>query len=571
MPAPDQPVDPAAEARLYSILFGLVAALHIAVGRHEEALKGATEALQVADAAVNPAGVALGSMVQGQALRRLGQSAEALRLLTQSVTLARQARASVPHPSLLLDIEKRAYSWLASIALSNDDYAAARAYGVYQLDICQEFHLRVGEVVALTCLIEVDKAFGDYAVARQQAEQALATSQQTDFLWGQAVCAEHLADITWAQGDYHQAQQYYEQALTLYRLMNRTLEEATITQMLGRLFLRLGDAARARSLIDQAFGLLQSLEFPARETFWATSSRARLGYLTNDLTQAAVDAEQALKMARQLDGGASQADALVLLGLVREGSRQANAAVAYREAVTIYVTLGHHHRAAEPRAGLARLALATGAFPDALREVEAILTILQRHPLAGFDEPFQVYLTCHTVLAANHDPRAATLITTAHELLVAYAAQLPDPAVRRAFLEDVASHRAVQQAFAAMQEQGEGVTSDKGTSDNGDFDKLSHLVTPSPCPLVTPSRLGRDARRRFLHRADRRAGAGDGVAGAGVRQAHAQWSGAAGAAGFDPGPGRHGQDHAGRGRDQSRGAALWGGDLALVAQCAAAG
>ena len=472
---PDQPFDPVAEARLSSILIGLVAALQISVGCHEEALQGATEALQVADAAVNPAGAALGYMVQGQALRRLGQSEEALHLLTQSVTLARQARTSVPHPSLLLDIEKRAYSWLASIALSNDDYATVRAYGIYQLELCQEFHLRMGEVVALTCLIEVDKAFGNYAQARQQAEQALTTSQQTDFLWGQAICSEHLAEIVWIQGDYHQAQRYYEQALTLYRLMNRTLEEATITQMLGRLYLRLGDVARAHTQIDQAFDLLQSLDFPARETCWATSSRARLGYLTADLTQALVDAEQALKMARQLDGGASQADALVLLGLVREGLQQTNAAAAYREAVTIYVTLGHHHRAAEPRAGLARLALAAGALSSAMAEVEEILTILHSHPLAGFDEPFQVYLTCHTVLAANHDPRAATLITTAHERLVTYATQLPDPAVRRAFLEDVVIHRAVQEAFAGQERR----------------DKVTELVevTLSPLHPVTPSLL----------------------------------------------------------------------------------
>lgn len=167
-------------------------------------------------------------------------------------------------------------------------------------------------------------------------------------------------------------------------------------------------------------------------------------------------------MARQLDGGASQADALVLLGLVREALHQtAAAATAYREAVTVYVTLGHHHRAAEPHAGIVRLALATGAPANAMAEVEEILTILYHHPLAGFDEPFQVYLTCHRVLAANHDPRAAALIATAHELLVAYATRIPDQPVRRAFLEEVVTHRAVQQAFATAQEPGEGVTGDK--------------------------------------------------------------------------------------------------------------
>ena len=80
---------------------------------------------------------------------------------------------------------------------------------------------------------------------------------------------------------------------------------------------------------------------------------------------------------------------------------------------TIYKTLGHHHHTAEPQAGLARLALAAGALPSALTEMEAVLLILQSYPLAGFDEPFQIYLTCYTVLVAQQDSRAAPLLATA--------------------------------------------------------------------------------------------------------------------------------------------------------------
>jgi len=436
------------ETRVYSILLGLSATFQITVGRHEEAFVSATEALQLAPVDANPAGAALAYMIQGQALRRQGQSAAALHLLARSVEIARQARAGATNPSLLLDIEKRAYSWLASIALSNDEYTLARAHSTYQLKICQEFQMVVGEVIALTCLIEIDKALGDYPRAQENAQHALATAHNVDFLWGQAICLEHLAEIAWVQGDYQQAQSLYEQTLVFFRNMNRTLEEATVSQMLGRLLLWLGDAARARTWIDQAFQLLQTLGSPARETFWATLSRARLYYLTNNPAQALIDAEQAWRMARQLDGGASQADALVLLGLVREQLDQADAAAtAYREALTIYLALGHRHRTAEPRAGLARLALAAGALPDALVEIEAVLIILKSYPLAGFDEPFQVYLTCYTVLAAHKDGRATTVLTTAHELLTAYAERILDPIIRRAFLGNVAIHRDLAAAY----------------------------------------------------------------------------------------------------------------------------
>ncbi len=233
--------------------------------------------------------------------------------------------------------------------------------------------------------------------------------------------------------------------------MSRLLEEASVSHNLGRLYLRLGDVARARIWIDQAFRLLHALGLPARETFWATLSRVWLGYLTDDFSQALVDAEQGWLMARQVDGGASQAYALVLLGLIRERLQQPDeAATAYHEALTIYLRLGLLHRTVEARAGLARLALAAGALANAVTEVENILPILQDYPLAGFDEPFQVYLTCYTVLTASHAGQAATILQTAHELLAAYAQRILDPTLRRSFLENVATHRALVAAYTEL-------------------------------------------------------------------------------------------------------------------------
>lgn len=440
------------EIQVYSILVGITAVFQLTVGHHEETFALATEILQLAPAERNPVGAAFGYMLQGQALRRQGQSSEAQQRLTQSVTLAQQARADATNPSLLLDIEKRAYSWLASIALSNDDYATARAHGIHQLEICQQFQMQVGEVIALTCLIDVDKALGDYRRAQQYAEQALATARQINFRWGQAICIEHLAELAWRQGDYQQGQSRYEEALALFRPMNRRLEESNVAQMLGRLCLWLGDVAQAQQWIEQAFQLLQRLGSPARETSWALASRARLHYLTDHLPQALADAEAAWAMVRQLDGRASQAEALVLLGLVRERLHQTTAAAdAYQEALTLYTALGHRHCTAEPQAGLARLALATGDLPKARAAVEEVLTILQSYPLAGFDEPFQVYLTCYTVLTTQQDARAVQLLTTAYQLLMAYADRLLDPSARHAFLEKVALHRELQRAYTTAQ------------------------------------------------------------------------------------------------------------------------
>lgn len=481
--AAGRPIDQPDEVRLYSILVGATAGFQLTVGRHEEALASATEILHLAPAEHNPVGAAFGYMLKGQALRRQGKSVEGQQCLEQSVRLARQARATTANPALLLDIEKRAYSWLASIALSNDDYATVRAHGIHQLEICQQFQMQVGEVIALTCLVDVDKALGDYLHAQQYAEQALATAHQVNFRWGQAICFEQMAELAWRQGDYQQAQKLYEQALALFRSMNRILEESNVAQMLGRLCLWLGDIIRAQQWIEQAFQLLQSLGAPARESCWVLASRARLHYSTDNLAAALVDAEAAWTMARQLDGGASQADALVLLGLVQERLQQTTAAAAaYQEAVQLYTALGHRHHTAEPRAGLARLALAGSEPMQALAMIEEVLSVLHDHPLAGFDEPFQVYLTCYKVLAAHQDPRATPLLTAAHELLTAYAERLLDPSVRRLFLENVASHRDLQAAYAAAQ----------ASADQGTGNRVTAQAIPHNLPAILTHLIGRE-------------------------------------------------------------------------------
>ncbi len=115
------------EQRLYSILLGLLGNMLIMAGRHEEAFQQATAALQFTSDDTNPEGAALAYLIHGQALRRQGKSAQAQRLLAQVVQLAQAAHDRANNPTLLLDLERRAYSWLTSIALSSDDYPLAKA------------------------------------------------------------------------------------------------------------------------------------------------------------------------------------------------------------------------------------------------------------------------------------------------------------------------------------------------------------------------------------------------------------------------------------------------------------
>ena len=120
-----------------------------------------------------------------------------------------------------------------------------------------------------------------------------------------------------------------------------------------------------------------------------------------------------------------------------------DAAAAYRQALASAADR-HVPLAAEARAGLASVALAEGDLGLAQTEVEAILPILASM-YTCLDEPFAIYLTCHRVLDALHDPRAAPVLQAGQRLLQEYAESIPDPALRRSFLENVATHRELLQ------------------------------------------------------------------------------------------------------------------------------
>ena len=75
---------------------------------------------------------------------------------------------------------------------------------------------------------------------------------------------------------------------------------------------------------------------------------------------------------------------------------------------------------------MARVALLQDDQETALACVEQILDHLESGSLDGMSEPFAVYLTCHRVLVANHDPRAHELISKSFILLQQQAKRIGD-------------------------------------------------------------------------------------------------------------------------------------------------
>jgi ATP/maltotriose-dependent transcriptional regulator MalT len=194
---------------------------------------------------------------------------------------------------------------------------------------------------------------------------------------------------------------------------------------------------------------MQDVELPLEVEMEGLFTLAAYAHLRGDNEQTLVYAAQAQNMAQASGNQSYLAHALLLTGQVHLGlSQLVEAARAYQQALTVYDQLCNPSLAAEARSGLARIALVHGDLPGAQAQMESILNVLAAHPYVGLDEPFQIYLTSFRVLEASGDERAASILQAARRLLQEYADHIADPALRRLFLENVATHRAILEAAA---------------------------------------------------------------------------------------------------------------------------
>ncbi|MFQ5595610.1 MAG: tetratricopeptide repeat protein [Anaerolineae bacterium] len=372
----------------------------------------AIAAAQKAVALAEPAGAvdteAAAHMQWGRALWRQANYPPAAAQLEQAAQLF--------HESGGRQGEGRALNSLGNVAADQGDYTAASAYYEQALRVCREGGDRLGENIALNNIGIVSREQGDYSAAMAYYEQALHISRKIGDWEGEGYLLSNLGFIADYQGDYPGATTHYEQSLRIHREMGDRRGEGHILTNMGLLFHHRGDDAAAIEHSRQALQITQEI-----------GDRRIEGYALTNLGHA----------------------------LASEGHLD-EASDAYRQALDMRQELGQHAAATESLAGLARVSMARRDLHQAQSYVEEILGYLERnisssnsgHGLNGAEEPLRVYLTCYRALNANQDPRAAQILTTAHNLLQEQAAKITDEDMRRSFLENVPAHREILREWA---------------------------------------------------------------------------------------------------------------------------
>jgi tetratricopeptide (TPR) repeat protein len=343
--------------------------------------------------------------------------------------------------------EASTLSNLTGLSLESGDLSQAQRYCEGALAITRQTGNRNREGLALLHLGDIQAALGAYADARACCEQALEILHGVGNQRLEGAALDNLANVCRCQGDYSPAIAYLEQALLITRAMGDRQSGAACLHDLGWVLHCLGDYRAARENYDEALQINREIGDRGREAE-VLASLGLLSHHQGDHETARVYCQSASAIHQQVGRREMEGHALTNLGhALHSLGCMKEAAAAYRQALALRRDQGQPHLATEPLAGLARIALTQGNLAQARVHVQGILDHLQANTLEGTDEPFRVYLTCYRVLHGSQDPRAETILTTAHGLLLAQAAKIGDRGLQRSFLENVVTHRELLEAW----------------------------------------------------------------------------------------------------------------------------
>lgn len=373
-------------------------------GDYAAAIKAARSAIELAQTCADSRLEAVGYLKYGAALTHLGEYDEARPQFEQALALAEAAE--------LPQIKARSIRNLGIVTWQQGDYMAAKAYD----------------------------------------QQALALYQAIGDLHGEGKALGNLGVSLIEMGDYGQAVEYYHRALKIYRQIGDRHGESIILNNLGLMADRQGDYATAASYLEQALTICREIGDRQGEASRLTSL-AKLCHHLEDAKTARMYGQQAVSLAETLGNNRILSSALLNLGNALHGLGQLDeAASAYLRALTLHQELGQSHLIIEPLAGLARVELNQGNLSAALAHVEDILTYLAHDTLSGASEPFVIYWTCYQVLSANNDSRAYAILQTAYRRLQMLANSINEKNRRSSFLENVAIHQLIIDAWSERQE-----------------------------------------------------------------------------------------------------------------------
>ncbi|MEM7118680.1 MAG: protein kinase [Chloroflexota bacterium] len=317
------------------------------------------------------------------------------------------------------------------------------------LQITQENDLPQLEADNLRFLGAAASELGQQEQAFAFSDKALQLYRQVENRLGEALILNNLAIAAFATGDLAKSLAFWEQAQVIYDKTGEREGRGRILANLSSLYIHLGDYETANEHSAAALQICREINV----RFGICFSLINLGLVTHYTGQAAMAEAHMLAAQKEAD----QIGSSLLQGYALQDSayifahhnRLPEATAFYEQALQIWRDLEQGSRILETEVGLAQVALLDGELAQAQGQIEAAAAhILADSTLDGAGRLFHIYWVAYEILTAVSDPRAAEILQKAYHLLQEQAGRISDIARRQSFLENVAVHNHIVEAFA---------------------------------------------------------------------------------------------------------------------------
>lgn len=311
-------------------------------------------------------------------------------------------------------VEAQSLNLMALAAWRRFDYAEVKKYAGQALDLLKTIGDPATKITSLLHLGRASYRLGQYDTALEFVQAAAAIARQTDNRDSDALAHLILGWIYQRLGQYDAARQHFQNSLDTRRLIGDRYGEATALSHLGWLAYDERDCQPGLDYCRSALEISQAIGDRENEAY------ALSGMALNYEQHPQPDAERA--------------------------------AALYRQALAIHRDIGATTLAIFDHAGLARLALSQQDHGLARRHIDHVVNWIMNGNAQRFWDPWIIYLSAYQVLTALAETETAqAILAEAHGLLQQRAQEISDETLRRRFLDEVATNRAIQQAWQQTQ------------------------------------------------------------------------------------------------------------------------
>lgn len=411
-------------------------------GAYEDSQFAANKAIIIGEEVGSAEIMAMALLESGTTLWMQGQFDQSVQHLERGLPLARQTQRQEVEATIILRLGTNRWK--------QGNFNLARSHYDQALSIFKEHNIWLWRGRALNLL-------GILLTQQNQPEEgvlclreAVEMSLKADDFLGRSRTLGNLARVEWLLGNLSLGFARIKESLDLQQKVGNQRGIAASKGSLGLFYLELGQLDEAQPYIEQSIEIYIAIGAD-HDLIQALIRQSRWAFLSRDYTLAYDSAQQGLEIGHQRDILLGRAPLMCCCGhalLAMEKLEMANDA--YHDALRFQKERGLTALTVESMAGLARVALKKGRTKEAMSFCEQIMELSAKEQARSILDPFDIDLACYEVLTAVSDPRAYPFLQAAVERLQTKAQRIADYALRRLYLDNMPTHRALLAAHEAL-------------------------------------------------------------------------------------------------------------------------